>query len=60
MRIFNLTFLLLTILVILTAVDVGECGIIRKIAGGLVRNLPIIGTVVRTGLGIVKKVKGGK
>ncbi|CAJ0594814.1 unnamed protein product [Cylicocyclus nassatus] len=38
MRIFKLTFLLLTILVILSAVDVGECGFfdfLKKIGRGI-------------------------
>ncbi|CAJ0594659.1 unnamed protein product [Cylicocyclus nassatus] len=39
MRIFNLTFLLLTILVILSAVDVGECGVIDKVRA-VFENLP--------------------
>ncbi|CAJ0595233.1 unnamed protein product [Cylicocyclus nassatus] len=63
MRIFNLTFLLLTILVILSAVDVGECGVIGKfkeIAGKVVPIIGTVGTVVRTGVDIIKKFKGGK
>ncbi|CAJ0594813.1 unnamed protein product [Cylicocyclus nassatus] len=40
MRIFKLTFLLLTILVILSAVDVGECGFfsfIKKIGSKILK-----------------------
>ncbi|CAJ0605869.1 unnamed protein product [Cylicocyclus nassatus] len=60
MRILNLTFLLLTILVILSAVDVGECGIkdfFRDFAKGfkigwtktrdILSKVPIIGGVAQ-------------
>ncbi|CAJ0588893.1 unnamed protein product [Cylicocyclus nassatus] len=44
MRIFNLTFLSLTILVILSAVDVGECSILEQIRRrpGVLSKLPKI------------------
>ncbi|CAJ0594639.1 unnamed protein product [Cylicocyclus nassatus] len=59
MRIFKLTFLLLTILVILSAVDVGECGkfkdAMKKVGQVFVKAGEKIGTGVKTVVkGVVK------
>ncbi|CAJ0594574.1 unnamed protein product [Cylicocyclus nassatus] len=51
MRIFKLTFLLLTILVILSAVDVGECGIFKKIGKAIKK----VGKGIGKGIGKVAK-----
>ncbi|CAJ0594771.1 unnamed protein product [Cylicocyclus nassatus] len=63
MRIFKLTFLLLTILVILSAVDVGECGIknffkkigkgFKKVGKAVVKGVKAIPGI----LGTVKEVQ---
>ncbi|CAJ0594583.1 unnamed protein product [Cylicocyclus nassatus] len=53
MRVFKLTFLLLTILMILSAVDVGECGKFKEAMGKVGRTLV---KVVKTGANVVKKV----
>ncbi|CAJ0592657.1 unnamed protein product [Cylicocyclus nassatus] len=53
MRIFNLTFLLLTILVILSAVDVGECGFLNR----LFKGIPTKKRHFKIGNPIIKPVK---
>ncbi|CAJ0594655.1 unnamed protein product [Cylicocyclus nassatus] len=58
MRIFNLTFLLLTILVILSAVDVGECGILDKIRG-IFENLPNIANGARDIVRAIGNIRRG-
>ncbi|CAJ0593992.1 unnamed protein product [Cylicocyclus nassatus] len=60
MRIFKLTFLLLTILVILSAVNVGECGVkdfLRKAGEVAVKAGEGIGKGVKTVVKTVVKVE---
>ncbi|CAJ0594656.1 unnamed protein product [Cylicocyclus nassatus] len=56
MRIFNLTFLLLTILVILSAVDVGECRVIDKIRA-VFENLPSLAESARNIARVIRIIR---
>ncbi|CAJ0594768.1 unnamed protein product [Cylicocyclus nassatus] len=59
MRIFKLTFLLLTILVILSAVDVGECGKFKNFFKKIGKGFKKVGKAVVKGVKAIPGILGG-